>query len=51
MGLKLEGLTPGEVQKRVIQAIINLKTKVGVSSCLSDHGTKMSDIPQLAEKA
>ena len=51
MGLSLGGQTAQEIKKSVVNEIIELKKKVGISSCLGERGAKLGDIPQLAAKA
>jgi alcohol dehydrogenase class IV len=51
MGLDLRNLTTREKKQALLGVIARLKKDAGISSTLGDRGTRMSDIPALAEKA
>jgi len=51
MDVSPQNLSTDEIQKKLIDAIVTLRQGAGISTCLRDHGAKLSDIPQLAEKA
>ena len=51
MGLDLRNLTTREKKQALLGVIARLKKDAGISRTLGDRGTRMSDIPALAEKA
>ena len=50
-GISVEGLNDVEIKNEIINSIKFLKSETGVCRRLSDVGVKLSDIPDLAEKA
>ncbi|WP_135080508.1 alcohol dehydrogenase-like regulatory protein ErcA [Terasakiella sp. SH-1] len=50
-GLQLDGMLTGQKTKRVLQAIEDLSSLVGIKDKLAAKGVKISDIPDLAENA
>lgn len=51
LNLEIDGLTTPQVQKKLIQHVIQLKDEVGLSQKLKENGVSSSDIPHLSAKA
>jgi len=51
MAMDMRSMTTKEKKQAILNGIAELKMKAGISSSLGDRGTKIGDIPVLAEKA
>ena len=51
MGIETQGLSSKQIQKRLMQRVIDLKQEVGLTQKLEESGVKMTDIPILTDHA
>lgn len=51
MGVDIMGMVAHEKKQAILTEVTRLKRSAGISKTLGDRGTRMSDIPELAEKA
>ena len=51
LGENINNLTKEEAAKRAVNAVVNLKTEIGIPTTLREIGVKSSDIPFLSQKA
>ncbi|MGH1460482.1 MAG: alcohol dehydrogenase-like regulatory protein ErcA [Neptuniibacter sp.] len=49
--LEVKGLNTSQIEKKLIQHVIDLKREVGLSQHLAENGVSISDIPILSEHA
>ena len=51
MGIETQGLSSKQIQKRLMQRVIDLKQEVGLTQKLEESGVKVTDIPILTDHA
>ena len=51
MGIETQGLNSKQIQKSLMQRVIDLKQEVGLTQKLNESGVKVTDIPTLSDHA